>query len=68
MKLDCRKKESTKYFGQFSVFFSFFRQADKERKGRYKKQEETREVERQTIRDKVLFIIFFEFFFLSDFF
>ena len=54
------KKNYTKYFVQFSQFFSFFsRQAEKERRTRYKKQEEDREVERQTIRDKVLLSFYF---------
>ena len=41
-------------------------QAEKERRTRYKKQEEDREVERQTIRDKVLYF-FHNFFFCQIF-
>ena len=42
-----------------NFFLFFFRQAEKERRTRYKKQEEDREVERQTIRDKVLLSFYF---------
>ena len=68
MKKDFRKK-IRKYFVQFSQFFTFFvRQAEKERRTRYKKQEEDREVERQTIRDKVLHYYYVSNFFAIKFF